>query len=38
MRPNRSAVSVDRLGARIGEVTHAVMEDIDEALRLHLAL
>ena len=32
------AVSVDRLGARIGEVTHAVMEDIDEALRLHLAL
>ncbi len=32
------AVSFERLGARIGEVTHGEMEEIDEALRLHLAL
>jgi mRNA interferase MazF len=32
------AISVDRLGSAIGEVTHAKMGEIDEALRLHLAL
>lgn len=32
------AVSVDRLGAAIGEVPHSLMEQLDEALRLHLAL
>ena len=32
------AVAVERLGARIGAVPPAVMADLDEALRLHLAL
>lgn len=32
------SVSADRLGVRLGEVTQSVMDDIDEALRLHLAL
>jgi len=32
------SVSVARLGAAIGEVRHDLMEEIDEALRLHLAL
>lgn len=32
------AVSVDRLGDAIGEVPHALMAELDEALRLHLAL
>ncbi len=32
------SVAVNRLSAHIGEVPHSLMEDIDEALRLHLAL
>jgi len=32
------SISIDRLGASIGEVPHALMEELDEALRLHLAL
>ena len=32
------AISIDRLGRVIGEVPHALMEKLDEALRLHLAL
>lgn len=32
------AVAIERLGARIGVVPPAVMADLDEALRLHLAL
>jgi mRNA interferase MazF len=32
------AVSVDRFGGLIGEVPHALMAELDEALRLHLAL
>ena len=32
------AVAVQRLGARAGVVPAAVMADLDEALRLHLAL
>ena len=32
------AVSVDRVGARLGALPPAVMAEIDEALRLHLAL
>lgn len=32
------AVAVERLGNRIGVVPPAVMADLDEALRLHLAL
>jgi mRNA interferase MazF len=32
------AVAVQRLGARVGAVPPAVMADLDEALRLHLAL
>ena len=32
------SISVDQLGASIGEVPHALMEELDEALRLHLAL
>jgi mRNA interferase MazF len=32
------AVAIQRLGARIGAVPLAVMADLDEALRLHLAL
>ena len=32
------AVAVERLGARIGTVPPGVMADLDEALRLHLAL
>ena len=31
-------VAVERLGGRIGVVPPAVMADLDEALRLHLAL
>jgi hypothetical protein len=29
---------VDRVGGRLGVVTHVIMLDIDEALRLHLGL
>ena len=32
------AVAVERLGARVGVLPPAVMADLDEALRLHLAL
>ena len=32
------SISIDRLGAVIGEVPHDLMEELDEALRLHLAL
>ena len=32
------AVAIQRLGARVGAVPPAVMADLDEALRLHLAL
>jgi len=32
------SVSVERVGARLGVVPHAIMLQIDEALRLHLAL
>lgn len=32
------SVSIDRLGARIGELDAALLADLDEALRLHLAL
>ena len=32
------AISIERLGSVIGEVPHRLMEEIDEALRLHLAL
>lgn len=32
------SISVDQLGASIGEVPHALMEELDEALCLHLAL
>jgi len=32
------SISIDRLGAVIGEVPHNLMDDLDEALRLHLAL
>ncbi len=32
------SVAVDRLGARVGTVPPTVMADLDEALRLHLAL
>ena len=32
------AISVDRLGPVIGEVPHDLMVQLDEALRLHLAL
>ena len=32
------SISVDRLGPAIGEVPQILMEAIDEALRLHLAL
>ncbi len=32
------SVSIDRLGARIGELGAVLLADIDEALRLHLAL
>ena len=32
------SVSVDRLSERIGAIPHGVMLDLDEALRLHLAL
>ena len=32
------AVAIERLGGRIGVVPPAVMADLDEALRLHLAL
>jgi mRNA interferase MazF len=32
------SISINRLGAVIGEVPHDLMEELDEALRLHLAL
>ena len=32
------SISINRLGAVIGEVPHNLMEEWDEALRLHLAL
>jgi mRNA interferase MazF len=32
------AVAVERLGARVGTLPPALMADLDEALRLHLAL
>ena len=32
------AVAIERLGARVGVVPPAVMVELDEALRLHLAL
>jgi mRNA interferase MazF len=32
------AVAIERVGARVGAVPPAVMSDLDEALRLHLAL
>jgi mRNA interferase MazF len=32
------SISVERLGPAIGEIPHILMEEIDEALRLHLAL
>ena len=32
------AVAVERLGARVGALPPALMSDLDEALRLHLAL
>jgi len=32
------SVAVQRLGSRVGTVPAAVMADLDEALRLHLAL
>lgn len=31
-------VAVQRLGARVGIVPHAIMAELDQALRLHLAL
>jgi len=32
------AISIDRIGAVVGEVPHDLMEELDEALRIHLAL
>ncbi len=32
------SIAVERVGQRLGVVPHAIMLDIDEALRLHLAL
>jgi mRNA interferase MazF len=32
------AVAVERVGTRVGAVPETVMSDLDEALRLHLAL
>ena len=32
------AISVERLGPIVGELPHRLMEELDEALRLHLAL
>ena len=32
------AISIDRLGPVIGELPHSLIEELDEALRLHLAL
>ena len=32
------AISIERVGPVIGEVPHPLMEKLDEALRLHLAL
>jgi len=32
------SIAVERLGDRLGVVPHAIMLDIDEALRLHLGL
>lgn len=32
------AISIERLGPVIGEVPYRLMEELDEALRLHLAL
>lgn len=32
------SISIERIGVVIGELPHALMEKLDEALRLHLAL
>jgi mRNA interferase MazF len=32
------SIAVERVGARLGVVPHPIMEDVDDALRLHLAL
>jgi mRNA interferase MazF len=32
------SIDVERVGVRLGVVPHAIMADIDEALRLHLVL
>ena len=32
------SIAVERVGARLGVVPHAIMLDIDEAMRLHLGL
>ena len=32
------AISIDRIGAVVGEVPHDLMEELEEALRIHLAL
>jgi len=32
------AIAVDRVGTRLGEVPDALMQQVDDALRLHLAL
>ncbi|MBA3619675.1 MAG: type II toxin-antitoxin system PemK/MazF family toxin [Actinomycetota bacterium] len=32
------SIDVERVGARLGEVPTALMADVDQALRLHLAL
>ena len=32
------SISIERIGPVIGELPHALMEKLDEALRLHLAL
>jgi mRNA interferase MazF len=32
------SVAVERVGARLGVVPNSLMVDLDEALRLHLAL
>jgi mRNA interferase MazF len=32
------SISVERIGSTVGEVPHDLMNELDEALRLHLAL
>jgi mRNA interferase MazF len=32
------SIAVERIGDRVGVVPHAIMREVDEALRLHLAL